>query len=1066
MELFKLFGKIAVENDEANNSIDKTADKAEKASSKMQKAFEKIGNGFKTVGEKISNVGKKITAGTGLAITAIGALTKSSITAYADYEQLVGGVETLFGAGGKTIEEYARSVGKTQNAAWAEFVKLSSAQNNVLYDASQAYKTAGMSANEYMETVTSFSASLIASLKGDTFEAADYANRAVTDMADNANKMGTDMELIQNAYQGFAKQNYTMLDNLKLGYGGTQAEMQRLIKDASKLTGVQKELGVTVDSNSLSFGNIVNAISVVQKNMGIMGTTAEEAEYTISGSINSMKAAWTNFLVGMADDEADFEELIDNLLKSVEVVARNIIPRVEIVITTALTKVLEGIKSLTGNLPPVFGKVIDKLIDLVSNFRDLDDEQKKQVLSWIALVASIGPVLIAIGKVTSGFGTLFETLSKISSVSSVSTAIEGFVTACGGASAALGVVAVAIVAVIGVVIFLKEHWEQLVNTFKNFAQNTGLAQKLEEIKSKLQPLMEKLKGLKDLFEVIGGVIVYNFLPVIAILAGIFNAVVSWLSPAMDALGGLLDILSGIGTFIKSVFVGDWQSAGNALKQIWDGLITMFTNSWKAIGQFLIGLYEGIIGFFKGLLDAIGITQWLAETKTKISNWWNNLISSISNWWNNLVNSISNWWESLIESISNRLNNIKTSVSNWWDGVVSWLSSAWNLIVDVVRVGFEFIKSIIVFAFELITIPFRFIWENCKQYVFEAWEWIKEKVSSAINAVKDVISAVSDAIKAVVQIAWNWIKEHIVNPVVEAYNKVKEVVESIKSAVQAKFNEVKNNVTEIWTAIKTAISNKINEIKTAVSNKVNEIKSDVSNKFNEIKNKATEIWDGVKTAISNKINEAKSAVSNTINGIKSTVSNAFNNVKNTVSNIWNSIKIAIETPINQAKATVQNAINAIKNAFNFNWSLPHLNLPHISVSGGEAPYGIGGQGSLPKFNIQWYKKAMEEPVMFTEPTLFNYNPITGSGKGAGEAGDEMMYGKANLMRDITQAVESGNGSMATIFDYWFEKMFELFMQYFPEFAKAPILDVDETAARLTPRIDTYLNDEDTKRRRGN
>lgn len=225
-------------------------------------------------------------------VAAFGAITKASLESVAQLEQNVGGVETLFKKSADTV----------------------------IANAKRAYESAGMSANDYMSTVTSFSASLLQSLGNDTAKAAEYADRAVVDMSDNANKMGTSIELIQNAYQGFAKQNYTMLDNLKLGYGGTKTEMQRLIKDAAKLKDVQAELGVTVDANSMSFGNIVNAIHVMQEKMGIAGATAEEAMTTIEGSVNAAKAAWDNFLNGTISSEKFAEvigiaagEIIENL---------------------------------------------------------------------------------------------------------------------------------------------------------------------------------------------------------------------------------------------------------------------------------------------------------------------------------------------------------------------------------------------------------------------------------------------------------------------------------------------------------------------------------------------------------------------------------------------------------------------------------------------------------------------------------------------------------------------------------------------------------------------------------
>lgn len=283
--------------------------------------------------------------------TASVALVKSAVDSYASYEQLVGGIETLFGAGGKTLEEYAKSVGKSTESAKKDYEQLMKAQEIALDNADKAYKTAGMSANDYMETVTGLAASLKQSTKNET-EAAKAADQAIIDMSDNANKMGTSMESIQNAYAGFSKQNYTMLDNLKLGYGGTKTEMERLLADAEKL---KKAQGENVSYSIDSFADVVEAIHVVQDEMGITGTTAKEASTTIEGSINSMKAAWENLLVGMADEDADLDALIDNFVESVEIAADNIIPVIE--------KALNGLSTLIGKLAPTVAKGIPQFVE-------------------------------------------------------------------------------------------------------------------------------------------------------------------------------------------------------------------------------------------------------------------------------------------------------------------------------------------------------------------------------------------------------------------------------------------------------------------------------------------------------------------------------------------------------------------------------------------------------------------------------------------------------------------------------------------------------------------------------
>ena len=323
-----------------------------------------------TLKKGLSSFGTTLLKGTAVAITgtatAVAGLTVQAVQAYGTYEQLAGGIETLFGAGSMSIDEYAQSVGKSVNEVRNEYDSLISAQEKVFENAANAYKTAGLSANDYMETVTSFSASLVQSLAGDTELAAEYADRAIVDMSDNANKMGTDMQMLQNAYQGFAKQNYTMLDNLKLGYGGTKTEMERLIADASQMVDIQNELNVSVNEGDLSFANIVNAISVMQESMGIAGTTAKEATETIEGSINSMKASWNNLVVGLADDNADLDLLIDNFIESLQNVMSNITPVVEKVISS-FPKIIDTLIPEILNLLPT---ILDTITILLSSVFD------------------------------------------------------------------------------------------------------------------------------------------------------------------------------------------------------------------------------------------------------------------------------------------------------------------------------------------------------------------------------------------------------------------------------------------------------------------------------------------------------------------------------------------------------------------------------------------------------------------------------------------------------------------------------------------------------------------------
>lgn len=328
----------------------------------------------------LSMVSKTMTGAIAAVGTGAAAIIKSSLGVVANMEQQVGGVETLF-----------------KNSA-----------NTVIANANKAYKTAGMSANNYMETVTSFSASLLQSLGGDTAKAASYADRAIVDMSDNANKMGTNMRDIQNAYQGFAKQNYTMLDNLKLGYGGTQEEMKRLISDASKMTDVQKELGVTVDANSLSFGNIVNAISVMQKQMGIAGTTSKEAATTIEGSVNSAKAAWENFEAGVISAN----DLVDAFWTAAQNIFTNlgqIIPRLG---KTGIDVVSALAGKIGGAVPQVKG-FTDAIESIADKLGGMDTGQLTNLGKMSAVLIGAVPAFSLIGKSAGTFSDILGGLGDV-----------------------------------------------------------------------------------------------------------------------------------------------------------------------------------------------------------------------------------------------------------------------------------------------------------------------------------------------------------------------------------------------------------------------------------------------------------------------------------------------------------------------------------------------------------------------------------------------------------------------------------------------------------------------------
>lgn len=488
------------------------------------------------IGSKIGGAMKKVAAGIGIAVTvaatAVAGLSKSVVNAYADAEQLWGGVETLFKDSADTVISYAND----------------------------AYKTAGMSANDYMETVTGFSAPLLQSLGGDTAKAAEYANRAVTDMSDNANKMGTSMESIQFAYQGFAKQNYTMLDNLKLGYGGTKEEMARLIQDASKLTDVQNELGVTVDANSMSFGNIVNAISVVQKNMGIMGTTAKEASETISGSINSMKGAWQNLLVGLADPGANLNNLVSQLVETVGTVVENLIPPIE--------EGLYSIGSVISKLAPI---IIERLPELVSKILPgIFDASYKIVESLINVLPSLLTTIV--NSIIQALPNLLQLIIK-----AIPTLISGFT--------------------------------QLIVQIANMLTQPQFLQMI--LQSGIQLLLELINAIPQTIStlaqalptIIDNIVQFLTSPssIMMILKGavqLFMAIVQAVPQILGSLLGAFGSLVGnLWNWITSTFQGFAANFGNIISGAFRGAI-------NGVLSFIEGFVNGPINVINGFVDAI------------------------------------------------------------------------------------------------------------------------------------------------------------------------------------------------------------------------------------------------------------------------------------------------------------------------------------------------------------------------------------------------------------------------------------------------------------------------------
>lgn len=466
-----------------------------------------------------------------------------------------------------------------------------------------------------------------------------------------------------------------------------------------------------------------------------------------------------------------------------------------------------------------------------------------------------------------------------------------------------------------------------------------------------------------------------------------------------AKGVLLGLTVAVGSFL---LIMNWGKIMATAKAALLGIKTAMLAVNAAMAANPIGL---VISLIAGLVAGF-IYLW--NTSEEFRNFWIGLWETIktaaSDVWEAIKGAALDFWDwitstanTVIDGMKEGWNSFKESVSDIWTAITDFCSSAWETIKNVVQVGIMFIGEIISFAFDIITLPWRFIWENVKEYVIPIWESIKSTVSTAIDAVKTTIETVLNAIKTFFTNIWN----------------------SIKDKTTSVFNAIKDVVTSIWNSIKSTFETVLNTIKTVVSTVWNAIKDKTSSVFNAVKDVASSVWNSIKSAIESVVNKAKEIVSSAWNSIKDKTSSVFNGIKDTAKSVWDSIKNAIEKPINAAKDAVKKAIDKIKSFFDFEWSLPKLKLPHIDISG---KFSINPP-SVPKFGIEWYKKAMDNPVMFTKPSVFGINPATGNMRGAGEAGDEVMIGKETMLNMIRQAVQEGNNNadivrLLEILLHWF------------------------------------------------
>lgn len=731
-----------------------------------EKSINKLKSGIDSVGGVASKVGTVAAAGFAALTATVGAVGKAALDAYADYEQLTGGVSKLFGTAGMSVEQYAESVGKSTDEVAAEYSKLEGAQQTVFNNAARAYETAGLSANQYMEQVTSFSASLINSLGGDTQEAANKADVAIQDMADNVNTFGSNMEDVQNAYQGFAKQNYTMLDNLKLGYGGTKSEMERLIADANKLRAAQgKNADLTIDS----FADIVEAIHTVQEEQGIAGTTAKEAATTISGSMAMAQAAWENLLTGIADSDADLTKLTNQFLEALGSVAKNVVPRVAQIgqgIINALPAALAGIGDvlapiLSEALATAWGIAVNALAGFGISLPSIDSSQ----------------ILGAFSSMIEWGSKAFEKLKEVASF------LAGeFMSAWDTLSSAVGNAVSAAVEAISP--FAEYFTLNMLPVIVSFAAE--FVSVFTAILNSIQPVGDLISNLANTI----GSILYNafalLMPIVSqvmslltqlnsVLAPIATQIISFLAPAVNsiitAFGNLANAVLPVVSSALQIVISVIQAAIPVISTIANVVTSVIGVVVTLIAQVIttvvnaVALITSAIGVAMSVVS--GIIATVSGVLTIIFTAVGGFVSSIVATITGLINTIITTFSSMVNSVIGFVTGLFSTIASIFSMIVSTVSGAAMQVYSSVTSAFSSLVSSVAGAVGSVLSTVSGIPGQIMGVFAGAGSWLVSAGAQIINgltkgiqsAIGGVISAVTGAVGSVISSAKNALGIH-------------------------------------------------------------------------------------------------------------------------------------------------------------------------------------------------------------------------------------------------------------------------------------------------------------------
>ena len=780
-----------------------------------------------------------------IAAAGIGKAFSAAINEGAALQQSLGGIETLFKGSADKVKAYAN----------------------------EAYRTTGLSANAYMENVTGFSASLLQSLGGDTNKAAEIANMAMVDMSDNANKMGTSMDRIQDAYQGFAKQNYTMLDNLKLGYGGTRTEMERLLADATKLTGVK------YDINNLS--DVYQAIHAIQGKLDITGTTAKEAATTFSGSFASMKAAAQNMLGKLALGEDIMPSLKALAETTSTFLFKNFIPMVGNILrglpTVIGTVLKEGITAIFGD--GIAKSITDKIYDIYTNvsgvlnalsdmiFGSGDKADNKDFLkSYLGLDEKTVSSIVNIGE---NIRVTFENIG--STIGNIAGIVSNFVSdllGIAGSKQGVNAIGSAFESVTG---FIKSASGAIKN-FTTWLKSNETA--MAVLKSTMAGLLAGFLAFKTVATI--KTIISGFTAAISTAKGAvlaFNAAIV-ANPIGAIAAAIAAVVAGLVWFFTQTKIG---------QKIWAGFVSWIKNAWQGIADFFVGIWSGISDGAKNLWNGVTDT-WNAVVDT-IKNAWNGIVEFFSNLWSGITSGVSAAWTAItqvimtivqpfIDGFINIWNGIKDGLSQMWEGVKMIFQGAWDFIKSIVLGAVLIVLDIITGNFGKLGEDLGLIWQGISDAVSMVWEGIKTYFMGVVSAIvgygqsvfenfSNILSAIWDFIKNAASAAWEWIKTTISNLITGLVQGAQNIWNGFMNFLSNLWNSISSTAVSAWNGLKSSVQAIINGIVQGAQNAWNSMKQGVSNLVSGIANifnglRNINLWDAGRAILDGFLGGLKSA----------------------------------------------------------------------------------------------------------------------------------------------------------------------------------------------------------------